>query len=51
MATGQYKLTTDVGYVGDYILKLSVIDGKLRIKSPQANTEEPMRSCLWPVSH
>ena len=35
--TGQFKLTTDVDYVGDFILKLSVIDAKLRVKSPDVD--------------
>ena len=32
--TGQFKLTTDVGHVGEYILKLRLIKGNLRVKSP-----------------
>ena len=34
---GKFKLTTDVGYDGDFVIQLSIIDGKLRMKTPQAN--------------
>nr|MBX2839437.1 hypothetical protein [Gammaproteobacteria bacterium] len=33
--TGQFKLITDVGYDGDFIIKLSIIDEELKMKSPQ----------------
>jgi len=43
--TGSFKLITDVGYDGEYILELSIVDDKLRIKVP--NVEQLAR--LVPV--